>query len=142
MFTFGMAIDPVTVLDQMKVRGVCDPDSTPQYLRELMRLTPTAANVLKYAAIVRDQALLRSVISVCEETIENASSGAGEANDVLDLVEKKIYSLRQDRITGGLVPASQVCRRYTPAWRSWPPPVRPSPAFPRASGTWIGGSWA
>ena len=108
MFTFGMAIDPVTVLDQMKVRGVYDADSSPQYLRELMRLTPTAANVLKYAAIVRDQALLRNVIAVCEETIETASSGAGEAGDVLDLAEKKIYALRQDRITNGLVPASQV----------------------------------
>ena len=108
MFSFGMAIDPVTVLDQMKVRGVYNPDSTPQYLRELMRMTPTAANVLKYAAIVRDQALLRNLIQACEETVEAASSGAGEAGDVLDLAEKKIYALRQDRITGGLVPVSQV----------------------------------
>ena len=29
MFSFGMAIDPVTVLDQMKVRGVYNPDSSP-----------------------------------------------------------------------------------------------------------------
>ena len=108
MFSFGMAIDPVTVLDQMKVRGVYNPDSSPQYLRELMRLTPTAANVLRYAAIVRDQALLRNLIQACEETVEAASSGAGEANDVLDLAEKKIYALRQDRIIGGLVPVSQV----------------------------------
>ncbi len=108
MFTFGMVIDPVTVLDQMKVRGVYNPDSSAEYLRELMRVTPTAANVLKYAAIVRDQALLRNVIRVCEETIESASSGGGEAGDVLDLVEKKIYALRQDRIVGGLLPVSQV----------------------------------
>ena len=74
MFTFGMAIDPVTVLDQMKVRGVFNPDSSPQYIRELMRVTPTAANVLKYAAIVRDQALLRNVIQVCEETMDAAST--------------------------------------------------------------------
>ena len=108
MFTFGMAIDPVTVLDQMKVRGVYDADSSPGYIRELMRLTPTAANVLKYAAIVRDQALLRSIIQVCEETVESASSGGGEAGEVLDLVEKKIYALRQDRTVGGLMPVSQV----------------------------------
>ena len=108
MFTFGMAVDPVTVLDQMKVQGVFRPDSTPQYLRELMRLTPTAANVGKYANIVRDQALLRNVIQACEETIQQASEGGGEAGEVLDLAEKKIYALRQDRIIGGLIPASQV----------------------------------
>ena len=52
MFTFAKPIDPVTVLDEMKVRGVYHDESSQQYIRELMRLTPTAANVLKYAAIV------------------------------------------------------------------------------------------
>lgn len=108
MFTFAKPIDPVTVLDEMKVRGVYHDENSQQYIRELMRLTPTAANVLKYAAIVRDQALLRNVIAVCEETVEAASSGAGEAGDVLDLCEKKIYALRQDRVVGGLMPVSQV----------------------------------
>ena len=108
MFTFAMPIDPVTVLDRMKVRGVFREDSSQQYVRELMQVTPTAANVMKYAAIVRDKALLRNVMQACEETIEAASSGTGEANDVLDLAEKKIYGLRQDRIIGGLIPASQV----------------------------------
>ena len=108
MFTFGMAIDPVTVLDQMKVRGVYNADSSSDYIRELMRMTPTAANVLRYAAIVRDQALLRNVIQVCEETVESASSGGGEAGDVLDLVEKKIYALPQARTVGGLLPVSHV----------------------------------
>ena len=108
MFTFAMPIDPVTVLDQMKLRGVYKEDSSQQYIRELMSVTPTAANVMKYAAIVRDKALLRNVISACEETIEAAAAGIGEAGDILDLAEKKIYSLRQDRILGGLVPASQI----------------------------------
>ena len=107
-FTYAMPIDPVTVLDQMKVRGVYKSDSSQQYIRELMNVTPTAANVLKYAAIVRDQALLRNVIQVCEETTQAASAGVGEAGDVLDLAEKKIYALRQDRIVGGLIPVSQV----------------------------------
>ena len=72
MFNFAKPIDPVTVLDQMKIRGVFREDSSPQYIRELMLVTPTAANVMKYAAIVRDKALLRNVIRTCEETIEAA----------------------------------------------------------------------
>ena len=108
MFTYAMPVDPVTVLDQMKIRGVFHEDSSQQYIRELMRVTPTAANVLKYAAIVRDQALLRNVIAVCDETREVAASGMGEAGEVLDLCEKKIYALRQDRVVGGLVPVGQV----------------------------------
>ena len=62
MFAYGQTIDPVTVLDQMRVRGVYKEGSSQQYLMELMQITPTAANVLEYAAIVRDRALLRTVL--------------------------------------------------------------------------------
>ena len=58
MFAYGLTIDPVTVLDQMRIRGVYQ-DNCEQYLADVMRMTPTAANVLEYAAIVRDRALLR-----------------------------------------------------------------------------------
>ena len=58
MFSYGQTVDPVTVLDQMKVRGVGD-DNTPGYLAEIIRVTPTSANAMEYAAIVRDRALLR-----------------------------------------------------------------------------------
>ena len=50
MFSYGQSVDAVTVLEQMKVRGVFK-DTTQQYLMEVMQVTPTAANVLKYAAL-------------------------------------------------------------------------------------------
>ena len=40
MFSYGQTIDPVTVLDQMKVRGVYT-DASTEYIAELMRITPT-----------------------------------------------------------------------------------------------------
>ncbi len=108
MFTYSMTIDPVTVLDQMKQGGVFREESTARYLRELMDMTPTSANAMKYAQIVRDQALLRNLITACNEVSEAAAAGGGEAGTVLDLAERKIYALRQGRIIGGLIPASQV----------------------------------
>ena len=108
MFTYAMTIDPVTVLNQMKVRGVYREESSQRYVRELMEVTPTSANVMKYVQIVRDQALLRSLITACDEVIDAAAGSGSSAGDVLDLAEKKIYALRQGRVIGGLVPASQV----------------------------------
>ena len=108
MFTYSETIDPVTVIDRMKQQGVYREDRTPGYIRELMDVTPTSANAMKYAQIVRDQALLRSLITACDEVAEAAAGGGGEANTVLDLAERKIYALRQGRIIGGLIPASQV----------------------------------
>ena len=101
MFSYGQTVDPVTVLDQMKVRGVHD-DNTPGYLAEIMRVTPTSANAMEYAAIVRDRALLRSIGTVADEINTMVYEGSGEADSVLEAAESKMYALREGRGTGGL----------------------------------------
>ena len=107
MFAYGVTIDPVTVLDQMRVRGVYQ-ENCPQYLADVMRMTPTAANVMEYAAIVRDRALLRHLGEAADEINAMVYEGSGEAETALEAAERKIYSLRQGRNIGGLVPVSSV----------------------------------
>ena len=107
MFAYGQTIDPVTVLDQMKVRGVYQ-DNCPDYLAEVMRVTPTAANVLEYAAIVRDRALLRRLGEAADEINNMVYEGSGEAETSLEAAERLIYNLRQGRAVGGLIPLSSV----------------------------------
>ena len=107
MFSYGQTIDPITVLDQMKTRGVFRETST-AYIAELMRITPTAANVLEYAAIVSDRALLRNLATAADEINTLVYEGTGEAENTLEAAERKIYALRQGRVVGGLVPISTV----------------------------------
>ncbi len=107
MFAYNLAIDPVTVLDQMKVRGVYQ-DNCEEYLAELMRVTPTAANVMEYAQIVRDRALLRRLAETADEINNMVYEGAGEADAMLEAAERRIYQLRQGRNVGGLLPVSSV----------------------------------
>ena len=107
MFSYSMVIDPVTVLGQMKVRGVYA-DNCEEYLAEVMRITPTAANVLEYAAIVKDRALLRRLGEAADEINAMVYEGSGEAETMLEAAERKIYALRQGRNVGGLIPISSV----------------------------------
>ena len=107
MFSYAQAIDPVTVLGQMKVRGVYQ-DNCEEYLAEIMRVTPTAANVLEYAAIVRDRALLRRLGEAADEINSLVYEGTGEAEAMLEAAERRIYNLRQGRNVGGLLPVSTV----------------------------------
>lgn len=107
MFSYGQTIDPVTVLDKLKVRGVYT-DECDNYLAEVMRITPTASNVLEYAAIVRDRALLRRLAETADEIYEMIDEGSGEAETLLEAAERKIYALRQGRNVGGLMPISAV----------------------------------
>ena len=107
MFAYGQTIDPVTVLDQMKVRGVYE-EKLDSYMAEVMRMTPTSANVLEYAAIVRDRALLRRLGETADEINKMVGEGSGEADALLEAAERKIYALRQGRNVGGLLPISGI----------------------------------
>ena len=108
MFSYSQTIDAVTVLDQMRVRGVYQEGSSQQYLLELMQITPTAANAKEYAEIVRDRALLRALGDAATEIGGMIYEGSGEAEHILELAERKIYDLRHGRNLGGLTSLSAI----------------------------------
>jgi len=107
MFNYSMAIDPVTVLDHMRAAAVYSDDS-PGYIRDLMLITPTSANVMEYAVIVKDKALLRAIVDAGGDISSMAISGEGGAMNILEAAEKRIYALRQGRSREGLEPIGKV----------------------------------
>ncbi|MCL2819456.1 MAG: replicative DNA helicase [Oscillospiraceae bacterium] len=107
MFSFAKPIDPVTVQERMREDGVWT-DDIPAYLRDLMLITPTTANVIEYAWIVKDKALLRNIADTGGEIAEMAVSGETGAMNILEAAEKKVYSLRQDRDRASLEKISKI----------------------------------
>ena len=95
MFNFSEVVDPVTVLDKMKERGVFT-DASTGYVMQLMEITPTAANVRQYAQIVRDKSLLRAIAEAATDINETVYQNAGSAADILENAEKRIFALRKD----------------------------------------------
>lgn len=108
MFNYAQTIDPVTVLEQMKERGVYHEETSRSYLLELMKMTPTAANVREYVTIIRDKALQRDLGKVAGDITNMVNEGLGGADEMLEVAERSIYALRKDRTIGGLKPVSEV----------------------------------
>ena len=102
MFNRFETIDPVTVLDRMKQAGVYDENTSVAYLRQLMEITPTAANVMEYVSIVADKALLRRVGETAGELEEMVRSESGTAQQILEAAEQRIYAIRQGRSAQGM----------------------------------------
>ncbi len=94
MFNFSQTIDPVTVLDKMRELGVYH-DNSRDYILQLMQITPTAANAVRYAGIVRDKAMLRGLADAGSEIVETVQSQVGTPAEMLESAEKKIYALRK-----------------------------------------------
>ena len=96
MFIYSRPIDGVTVAREMEKNGVYR-DDTRAYLLQLMEVTPTSANVMEYAGIIRDKALLRSMAKAAGDIAAMVQEGVGTAGDLLSAAEQKIYAIRQGR---------------------------------------------
>ncbi len=107
MFIYSRKIDTVTLTDQLKIDGVYS-DETRDYIFNVVQVTPMSLNVMQYANIVRDQALLRRLAQAGTEINAVAMEGQGEADKILELAEQKIYDIRQGRENGGLKKVSEV----------------------------------
>ncbi len=94
MFNFSQTIDPVTVLDKMKELGVHREDSR-SYILQLMEITPTAANAVRYANIVKEKAMLRSLADAASDISDSVYEQVGTPAEILESAEKKIYALRK-----------------------------------------------
>lgn len=75
----GQPIDVVTLLEDLRERGVVEKVGGAVYLAELAESTPAASNVAAYATIVRDHALRRRRISDAAALAEAAYGGDSES---------------------------------------------------------------
>ena len=82
--------DVITVFQHLQVRGQGHALGGLTYLNALAQSVPSASNLRRYAEIVRDQAILRRVMSVCDAAADEAFSARGKppAQIIVDLSEK------------------------------------------------------
>lgn len=93
MYRSGKPVDPVTVLDA--AGGELNRD----YIRQLMEITPTAANAAHYARIVRREALKRQTATLAVKLSEPGGNLAATLEELQELATKQAQ-LHTTRKTG------------------------------------------
>ena len=63
----GKPVDLITLQDRLKEKDLPPDISSMEYIRDLMDVVPTSANVKYYANIVSEKAMLRRLIKTSEE---------------------------------------------------------------------------
>ncbi|HNU19072.1 MAG TPA: replicative DNA helicase, partial [Hydrogenophilus thermoluteolus] len=92
----GKPADIVTVHESLQKSGEDEAAGGIAYLAELANQTPSAANVRRYAEIIRERAILRKLISVADEIAASALAPMGrDAKTILDEAEAKIFEIAE-----------------------------------------------
>ncbi len=93
--------DVVTISEVLETTGELQDVGGLAYLSMLARDTPSAANIVAYANIVRDRSVLRQLIHVGTEISDSAFSTEGrETAELLENAERKVFEIAEQRQKG------------------------------------------
>ncbi len=93
--------DVVTVSERLEQQGRLKEAGGMTYLTSLAEGTPSAANILAYANIVRERAILRQLAHVGTEIADSAFHPEGRAVDeLLEIAEQKVFHISDQRQKG------------------------------------------
>ncbi len=95
LYNRGLAIDAVTVLNELKKEPAFDQNEGRGYFIELANATPFTTNVRDYAKIVKENYEIRSLITAAKNIIEDASDETYTSTQLLDSAERRIYDIRK-----------------------------------------------
>lgn len=88
--------DVITVSEWLEQNGELEDAGGLAYLGNLAGNTPSTANILNYARIVRERAILRSLISAANEISDTAYTPEGRSpREVLDHAEKLVFDISE-----------------------------------------------
>ncbi len=90
-------VDLITLTNILKEGQMLEKVGGASYLASLAEDVPTAANVSYYARIVKEKALLRELIGVATEIVEEAHRSPGGVEEFLDKAERTIFEISEQR---------------------------------------------
>ncbi|MGH9339167.1 MAG: replicative DNA helicase [Acidobacteriota bacterium] len=95
------AIDSLTLKEELKRDRDLDTVGGIAYISSLLDGVPRLSNIEDYAQIIKEKALLRRLIHSANEIIVRGFSDQEEAQSLLDLAEKSIFEISQEKIQNG-----------------------------------------
>ena len=103
--------DVVTISEALTKMDELDNAGGLAYLSILAKDTPSAANIVAYANIVRDRSVLRQLIHIGSDISESAFNSEGlTTSDLLEKAEKSVFEIAEQRQKGqvGFTPIKEL----------------------------------
>ena len=106
----GYSVDIVTVSEDLRKRKELDSIGGLPYLYQLSEGLPRRLSIENYVRIVRDKALMRQLMTVCDMGLNEAADQSLDAIEVLNTVESRLMEISEHAITGGFSGIADIVR--------------------------------
>lgn len=110
LYTKKIIPNMLSLVEELRTSGELDKIG-PDYLFALLEVAHTTAYAEFYAKIIKEKSILRKLIRVGEEIIQEATLANKPLNDILDEVEKKIFLVTSQNSTSEFEPVTPILQR-------------------------------
>jgi replicative DNA helicase len=110
LFDKNEPVDLITLTDAMKKAGTLEGCGGAAYISSLVDNVPTAANIAYYARIVKEKAILRSLISISGEIIADSYEDQRNVDELLDLAESRIFQISEEKIKPAFISMKEIVK--------------------------------
>ena len=107
LYNARQPIDAVTISDVLQRSGDLERIGGALFLSDLLDSVPSAANVEYYAEVVVEHASRRAMMRAGTEINQLAASLEIEVNTMLDLAEREVLAVAEQRLGDGLEPVGE-----------------------------------
>lgn len=97
------AIDILTIVNQLKIRGHLEIAGGAGYLTELTNFVPTAAHVETYATLVVEKAVRRRLSAINKEIANLVMDESKQLKDLIEIAESELMKVGQKQIKQTIV---------------------------------------
>lgn len=110
LYKTNVPVDLVTLTDELSKRQLLEKIGGPSYLATLTSVVPTAANVEHYCRIVKQKAILRSLIRVSTQIAGDCYEGTSEPDLLLDKAESLIFDIASKKVKRDAVSMKEIIK--------------------------------
>ena len=99
----GRPVDIITLTEELSKKKEVESVGGVAYISSLTDGLPRRPSIAQYVRIVRDKALLRSLIHACSAAMSRAADQAEPAEEIIDATESAIFQISENRIGQGFL---------------------------------------
>lgn len=101
LFNKNEPVDLITLTAALKEKGFFENIGGVAFLTELIDAVPSAANIVHYAKVVKEKAILRQLISAATEISTRCYEDQSDIDEFLDEAEQILFRVGESRIGTG-----------------------------------------
>lgn len=110
LFERSEPTDIITLNNLLQSWGDLEAVGGASFLAQLAAGVATSANVIHYAKIIREKAILRNLISVATEIVDQGFAGSTDVDGFLDSAERSIFEISERNIRQNFYPLREVVK--------------------------------